>query len=89
MMQVVNTVNFRPLWFLPNTGLENQIEHHLFPTISIAHVDIIKPIIEQTCVDFKLEYKEEHHLFSAIGLHVSYMFNLGYEGVTPEFKLKP
>jgi len=89
MMQVVNTVNFKPLWFLPNTGLENQIEHHLFPTISIAHVDIVKPIIEQTCLDFKLEYKEEHHLFSAIWLHVSYMFSLGYEGVTPAFKLKP
>jgi len=89
MMQVVNTVNFRPLWFMPNTGLENQIEHHLFPTISIAHVDTIKPFIEQTCIDFKLEYKEEHNLFSAVWLHISYMFSLGYSGVTPEFKFKP
>jgi len=75
--QVNATVNFRKHWFWPDSGLEHQIEHHLFPTLSISHVDRLAPLVKQTAAEFDVPYNEAPSLFTALGWHFKYMVKLG------------
>ena len=42
--------------FLSN-GLNMQIEHHLFPGLNHCHLHIIQSVVQQTCEEYGLEYK--------------------------------
>jgi len=37
-------------------GMNYQVEHHLFPTISHVHFPTISPIVEQCCKDYNIPY---------------------------------
>jgi fatty acid desaturase len=46
-------------------GMNFQIEHHLFPSVSHVHYPAISKIVRETCVDFNLPYTT-HSWFHAI-----------------------
>lgn len=65
--QVETTVNFSrrsrvQSWLLG--GLNFQIEHHLFPRICHVNYPALSQLVEQTCRDFGVRYRE-HTSFSA------------------------
>jgi fatty acid desaturase len=65
--QIEHTNNFcshSMLWFLLAGGL--QIEHHLFPNINHCHLMKIQPIVEQTCLEYHVNYKQYHSWWDAI-----------------------
>jgi hypothetical protein len=57
--QVCTTTNWASRSHLCNFlsgGLNHQIEHHLFPTMSTCMYPLIAPIVERTCKEFNLPY---------------------------------
>ena len=47
-------------------GINYQIEHHLFPTISHVHFHKLKPIVEKTCKEFDVPYVHHTTVVDAI-----------------------
>ena len=59
VQQVCTTTNWASRSHLFNFisgGLNHQIEHHLFPTMSTCMYPLIAPIVQQTCAEFHLPY---------------------------------
>jgi len=57
--QVRNSANFAttsPLVCALYGGINFQIEHHLFPTLSHVHYYTIQPIVKRTCEEFDIPY---------------------------------
>ena len=59
LLQTVTAVNFRTGWIgrLLCGGVEYQIEHHLFPSISPAHYPTLAPIVEGFCREQGYPYR--------------------------------
>jgi linoleoyl-CoA desaturase len=58
-MQVRHSGNFLHSWPIFTRfmgGINYQIEHHLFPSLSNEHLPRISPIVKQTCFEFGLPY---------------------------------
>lgn len=57
--QLAGTVNFRtgPVGRLLCSGLEYQIEHHLFPTLSHVHYREVAPLVRDLCERHGLPYR--------------------------------
>jgi fatty acid desaturase len=58
--QVETSNNFAPnshLWHILSNGLNLQIEHHLFPSLNHSHLFRIAPVVEQTCIEYGVNYK--------------------------------
>jgi len=58
--QVITTVNWGSeshFWNWFSGGLNHQIEHHLFPSLSIYLYPFISPIVQQTCKEFDIPYR--------------------------------
>ena len=51
-------------WF--TSGLNHQIEHHLFPMIHHLHYPHIQPIIKKTIEEYNLPYNEHNGMISAV-----------------------
>jgi len=58
-------------------GLNQQIEHHLFPKICHIHYRKIGPIVKQTAEEFQLPYYECKNFFTALQSHARLMKKLG------------
>lgn len=58
--QAITTVNFRtgPVGRILCSGLEYQLEHHLFPHISHVHYDKLRPLVREFCARAGLPYRE-------------------------------
>ena len=58
--QVVTSRNIKSGWLLniASGGLNYQIEHHLFPTMSRKHLPKAKPIIKAFCIIKELPYMD-------------------------------
>lgn len=74
--QVETTVNFAPrnqfwTWYLG--GLNYQIEHHLFPSVSHIHYPEIAPIVEQTCREHDVAYHAHPSFRAAIASHFRWL----------------
>jgi len=54
-------------------GMNYQIEHHLFPSMSHCHYSTIAPIVRETCREFGIPYP---HYKSWYGAMKSYLFFL-------------
>lgn len=68
-LQVRNSGNFCTDNYLINYcfgGINYQIEHHLFPTISHMHFYEISKIVKKTCEDFNIPYVNQPTLYDAI-----------------------
>ena len=80
--QLKTTVNFAQnnaflQWFAG--GLTNQVEHHLFPSISHVHYPKIAEIVQQTAEEFQLPYFQNKTLWSALCSHYRLLKRLGRE----------
>ena len=58
-------------------GLNFQIEHHLFPTISHVHYTDISKIIKKTASEFNLPYYEFPKVHEAVASHMKILKMLG------------
>ena len=77
--QVKTTCNFgAPLWQLLHcAGLGYQIEHHLFPTISVCHLPAVSTIVMETAAEFGLPYHYYPSWFAAVHAHYEYLKEMG------------
>jgi linoleoyl-CoA desaturase len=78
--QLLTTSNFfgknRLLsWYIG--GLDFQIEHHLFPTISHIHYRKIAPIVEKTAKEFGINYNSKGSFTNALKSHIKMLKDLG------------
>ena len=78
--EIRTTANFAPnnkilSWFIG--GLNYQVEHHLFPTISHIHYPALSRIVKEKCQQFSLPYHSYSSMRSAIASHVRFMKQLG------------
>jgi linoleoyl-CoA desaturase len=58
-------------------GLNYQIEHHLFPTISHVHYRNIAPIVQETAAKYNLPYYVNDTFGKALGSHTRMLKQLG------------
>jgi len=58
-------------------GLNFQVEHHLFPTISHVHYPKIAGIVESTAKEFNLPYKAQRTFVGALWSHEQMLWKLG------------
>ena len=65
-----NFVNGNPWWTIAFSGINHQIEHHLFPNISGHHYTVIAPIVREFCREHNIPYV--HHP-TLIGAYKSFM----------------
>lgn len=78
--QLNTTVNFSSgnkllTWYMG--GLNYQVEHHLFPTISHVHYPKIASIVKQTAKDFGIPYLEHKTLRLALKSHIQALKKFG------------
>jgi len=58
-------------------GLNFQIEHHLFPTISHVNYPAISSLVETTCRDFGIPYAEHASFRAGIASHFRWLRRMG------------
>lgn len=78
--QVSTTVDFArksrvASWLLG--GLNFQIEHHLFPQICHVNYPGISKIVEETCRDHGVEYKEHASVWAGLAAHFHWLRLMG------------
>src|SRR5690606_6079574 len=62
-------------WFLG--GLNVQVEHHLFPSISHVHYPQINKLVKETCQEFNVAYLEHKTMGKAFLSHILHIKKLG------------
>ncbi len=78
--QVLNTADFAPrnrflTWFIG--GLNQQIEHHLFPHVCHVHYPALAPIVRETAEEFGLPYHVYPTFRNALKAHYQMLKMLG------------
>ena len=58
-------------------GLNFQIEHHLFPRISHVHYPLVARVVEDTCREFGVTYREHRTFAAGIASHYRLLRTLG------------
>ena len=85
--QLKSTANFacsnKIITFLVG-GLNFQIEHHLFPTISHIHYEKISKIVKKTAEEFNLPYYEYSKFHEAVASHIKILRLLGQGKALPQ-----
>src|SRR5207249_11747044 len=64
-------------------GLNFQIEHHLFPTISHVNSPAISKVVEQTCRDFGVAYTEHRSFRDGVIAHFRWLRRMGMPAAQP------
>lgn len=80
--QINTTANFAThnklvSWYVG--GLNFQVEHHIFPRISHVHYPAISKLLQETCQQFNVKYREMPTVFHAVRSHARYLKALGRE----------
>lgn len=78
--QIETTVNFsrnNPVitWLLG--GLNYQVEHHLFPRICHIHYPELAKIVEATCQEFGITYREHPSFIGGVVSHARWLQRMG------------
>ncbi len=85
--QLYTTTDFAPRNFLAGFltgGLNQQVEHHLFPNICSCHYSSLSPIVKQTAEEFGLPY-HEYSFGKAVKSHFNFLRKMGsQENYIPE-----
>lgn len=58
-------------------GLNHQVEHHLFPSMSMYLYPVISPVVRATCAEFGMEYRDYNGYWIALAHCVGYLHELG------------
>lgn len=76
--QVLTSRNIRPSWLKDNLmgGLNYQVEHHLFPSMSRPSLARTREIVIEFCKEKNIPYTEKG-LFQSYGLVISYLNKVG------------
>lgn len=76
--QVLTSRNVRPSWLKDNLmgGLNYQVEHHLFPSMSRPSLARAREIVIEFCQEKNIPYTEKG-LFESYGLVISYLNKVG------------
>jgi len=66
-------------------GLNYQVIHHLFPTVSQSYLPTIAPIVVQTCKEYGVHYHLLPNFWGAFKSHIEYLRIMGQnpDGETP------
>ena len=64
-------------------GLNHQIEHHLFPSVSIYLYPVISPVVRATCAEFGIAYRDYGSFRSALSECAGYLHELGRPEAEP------
>jgi linoleoyl-CoA desaturase len=78
--QMETTVDFArhsriACWLLG--GLNFQIEHHLFPRICHVNYPAIAKLVEETCREFGVRYKEHRSILEGVVMHFRWLRRMG------------
>jgi linoleoyl-CoA desaturase len=78
--QAQTTVNFArrsgvAAWLLG--GLNFQIEHHLFPRICHVNYPAMAQVVEDTCHEFGVRYREHPSVRAGLASHVRWLQRMG------------
>jgi linoleoyl-CoA desaturase len=79
IQQMRTTANFataNPAWHWYTGGLNHQIEHHLFPSISHTHYGEIRQIVQDTAGEFGVPYNSFKTYGDALGSHYRHLRTL-------------
>ena len=76
MRTTVNFANASPVWNWFTGGLNHQIEHHLFPSISHTHYVAIGQIVRSTAREFELPYNQFETYGQALASHYRFLQKL-------------
>lgn len=63
-------------------GLNFQVEHHLFPRISHVHYPLVARVVEDTCREFGVTYREHRSFGAGIASHYRLLRRLGRSAST-------
>jgi linoleoyl-CoA desaturase len=77
MRTTVNFANSSPAWNWFSGGLNHQIEHHLFPSISHTHYPDIRKLVRDTALEFHLPYHHFGTHTEALTSHYRFLRKLG------------
>jgi fatty acid desaturase len=82
--QVLTSRNIRSNWFVDNMmgGLNYQVEHHLFPSMSRPHLKRAREIVLDYCQEKKVPYTETS-LFESYAAIVKHMNQVGLSARDP------
>jgi linoleoyl-CoA desaturase len=58
-------------------GLNFQIEHHLFPRVCHVNYPAISKVVEQTCREFGVKYREHVSFRAGLGSHFRWLRRMG------------
>lgn len=67
--------NYLLSWYIG--GLDYQVEHHLFPTISHIHYRAIAPIVQRTAEQYGIVYNDNRSFLKAVGSHINMLKLMG------------
>ncbi len=62
-------------WFVG--GLNHHKEHHLFPAICHINYPAISPIVQETCREFGIPYKEHKSFSAGLVAHYRWLRRMG------------
>lgn len=62
--------------FIFSGGLNYQVIHHLFPTVSHCHLPLLQPIVVSLCAKYEVEYTAAGGYVSAIKAHHAHSVNM-------------
>ncbi len=78
--QVESTVDFgrrNPFLAVFLGGLNFQIEHHSLPRVCHVHYPAITKLVEETCKEFGVAYREHSSFWSGVGSHFRHLRAMG------------
>lgn len=78
--QIATTVDFArgsklAAWYLG--GLNFQVEHHLFPRICHVNYPALSQLVEETCRDFGVQFRDHGTFLAGVVSHYRYLQHLG------------
>jgi len=77
MRTTANFANRNRGWNWYSGGLNHQIEHHLFPSMSHTHYAAIGRVVRSTAIEFGLPYNHFETYGAALGSHYRYLRRMG------------
>eukprot|EP01083_Nonionella_stella_P183940 666024_1 len=80
VLQVFNSANWSSrsrFWCWMSGGLNHQIEHHLFPSMHHQNYALISPIVEETCKEFDIPYRDQGNVIRCLIKVEKYLYDMG------------
>ena len=63
-------------WFYFSGGLNQQIEHHLLPSVCACHLRKLHPLVQELCTKYGVPMNESNSFWEALRKHLKYMMRM-------------